>query len=180
MTGSARLHPHDAVRAMLEADLRWRDTERYDDVRVRVSVACLQAVRSASEDDVLVRVAEWMLLFRDQGGPDDLYDWRAHPHVEDTALRPGDVPDVAARRPPDGWGCPTARTGATSPWPRSGSPSSCCARRPRCPCRPRRAHHRRGEALPSQVRDRAPLAQGQVGLDPGPLVISGSPRATTR
>ncbi|KAB8185631.1 ATP-binding protein [Microbispora catharanthi] len=88
------LHPHDAVRATLEADLRWRDPERYDDVRVRVSVACLQAVRSASEDDALVRVAEWMFLFRDQDGPNDLYDWRAHPHVEDTPLQPGDVPDV--------------------------------------------------------------------------------------
>jgi hypothetical protein len=88
------LHPHDAVRATLAADLRWRDPERYDDVRVRVSVACLRAARAASEDDALVRVAEWMFLFRDQGGPDDLYDWRAHPHVEDTPLRPDDGPDV--------------------------------------------------------------------------------------
>ncbi|HYQ61995.1 ATP-binding protein [Actinophytocola sp.] len=88
------LHPHDAVRATLAADLRWRDPERYEDVRVGVSVACLQAVRGASADDALLRVAEWMFLFRDQDSRDDLYDWRAHPHVEDTALRPGDVPDV--------------------------------------------------------------------------------------
>ncbi|ONI80433.1 hypothetical protein ALI22I_44790 [Saccharothrix sp. ALI-22-I] len=88
------LHPHDAVRATLAADLRWRDPERYDDVRVRVSVACLQAVRCASEEDALVRVAEWMFLFRDQGGLKDLYDWQAHPHVEDTPLQPDDVPDV--------------------------------------------------------------------------------------
>lgn len=88
------LHPHDAVRATLEADLRWRDPERYDDVRVRISVACLQAVRAASEDDALMRVAEWMFLFRDQDGPEERYDWRAHPQVEDTPLGPGDVPDV--------------------------------------------------------------------------------------
>jgi hypothetical protein len=88
------LHPHDAVRATLEADLRWRDPERYEDVRVRISVACLRAVRGASEDDALLRVAEWMFLFRDRGNLDDLYDWRAHPHVEDTPLRPDDVPDV--------------------------------------------------------------------------------------
>ena len=88
------LHPHDAVRATLAADLRWRDPERYDDIRVRVSAACLQAARSASEDDALRRVAEWMFLFREQDGPDDRYDWRAHHHVEDTPLRPGDVPDV--------------------------------------------------------------------------------------
>ncbi|HWO60692.1 MAG TPA: ATP-binding protein [Umezawaea sp.] len=88
------LHPHDAVRATLAADLRWRDPERYEDVRVAVSVACLRAVRGASEDDALLRVAEWMFLFRGEGSVDDLYDWRAHPHVEDTALRPGDVPDV--------------------------------------------------------------------------------------
>ena len=88
------LHPHDAVRATLEADLRWRDPERYDDVRIRVSVACLQAVRRACEDDALLRVAEWMFLFRGHGGPNDLYDWRAHPQVEDTPLRPGDMRDV--------------------------------------------------------------------------------------
>ncbi|WP_410672171.1 ATP-binding protein [Amycolatopsis sp. cmx-4-68] len=88
------LHPHDAVRATLEADLRWRDPERYDDVRVRISVAGLRAVRAAAEDDVLMRVAEWMFLFRHQGGSDDRYEWRAHPQVEDTPLRPGDVPDV--------------------------------------------------------------------------------------
>ncbi len=88
------LRPHDAVRATLAADLRWRDPERYEDVRVAVSVACLHAVRAASENDALLRVAEWMFLFRDQDNPDDLYDWRAHPHVEDTPLRPGDVPDI--------------------------------------------------------------------------------------
>lgn len=88
------LHPHDAVRATLEADLRWRDPERYDDIRVRISVAGLRAVRAATEGDALVRVAEWMFLFRTQSGPDDPYAWRAHPHVEDTPLRPEDVPDV--------------------------------------------------------------------------------------
>ncbi|MET1074492.1 MAG: ATP-binding protein [Umezawaea sp.] len=88
------LHPHDAVRATLAADLRWRDPERYEDVRVEVSVECLRAVRAASEDNALLRVAEWMFLFRDQGDPNDLYDWRAHPHVEDTPLRPDDVPYV--------------------------------------------------------------------------------------
>lgn len=88
------LHPHDAVRATLGADLRWRDPERYDDIRVRISLASLQAIRAATEDDALLRVAEWMFLFREQGGREDLYDWRAHPHVEDAPLRPEDVPDV--------------------------------------------------------------------------------------
>ncbi|MEV5712997.1 ATP-binding protein [Amycolatopsis mediterranei] len=88
------LLPHDAVRATLEADLRWRDPERYDDVRVRISVACLQAVRSASEDDALLRVAEWMFLFRSQGSADTAYEWRPHPQLEDAPLQPGDVPEV--------------------------------------------------------------------------------------
>ncbi|GAA2663168.1 ATP-binding protein [Streptomyces vastus] len=88
------LHPHDAVRATLEADLRWRDPERYDDVRARISLAGLHAVRSATADDALLRVAEWMFLFRDQGGPDNLYNYRTHPHIEDTPLRSEDVPGV--------------------------------------------------------------------------------------
>ncbi|WP_307160931.1 AAA family ATPase [Streptomyces rishiriensis] len=88
------LHPHDAVRATLEADLRWRDPERYDDVRVRIALAGLRAVRGATGDDVPLRVAEWMFLFRHQGGPDNLYNYRMHPHIEDTPLRPEDVPAV--------------------------------------------------------------------------------------
>ncbi|WP_254896730.1 ATP-binding protein [Amycolatopsis sp. Hca4] len=88
------LHPHDAVRATLAADLRWRDPERYDEIRVRISVAALQAVRAATEDDALLRVAEWMFLCRPRNGPEHPYDWRAHPHLEDTPLRPADVPAV--------------------------------------------------------------------------------------
>ncbi|WP_338145815.1 AAA family ATPase [Streptomyces scabichelini] len=88
------LHPHDAVRATLEADLRWRDPERYDDVRARISLAGLHAVRSATADDALLRVAEWMFLFRDQDGPDNLHNYRTHPHIEDTPLRSEDVPGV--------------------------------------------------------------------------------------
>jgi hypothetical protein len=51
-------------------------------------------VRRAAEDDALLRVAEWMFLFRTDCGPDDRYDWQPHPHVEDTPLRSGDGPDV--------------------------------------------------------------------------------------
>jgi hypothetical protein len=90
------LHPHDAVRSTLAADLRWRDPERYEDVRVRLSIAGLHAARRASEDDAPMRVAEWMYLFRDDCGPDEQYDWRPHPHVEDAPLRPADVPAVLA------------------------------------------------------------------------------------
>jgi hypothetical protein len=35
-----------------------------------------------------------MFLFRNQGGPDNLYNYREHRHVEDSPLRPEDVPDV--------------------------------------------------------------------------------------
>ncbi len=107
------LHPHDAVRTTLAADLRWRDPERYDDIRVRISVAALQAVRAAAEDDALLRAAEWMFLCRARSGPDHPYDWRAHRHIEDTPLRPADVPDVlrmaeAAEGP--------ASAAAVAPW----------------------------------------------------------------
>ena len=93
-TTSRGLRPHVAVRSALAADLRWRDPERYQEVRTRISVACLSAVRRAAEDDALQRAAEWMFLFRDQAGPHDLYDWRAHPHIEDTPLDPADVSEI--------------------------------------------------------------------------------------
>lgn len=83
------LLPHDAVRATLDADLRWRDPERHEDVRTRISVACLDAVRRATDDDALLRVAEWMFLFGDQDGPHD-----PHPVVVETRLEPDDVPEV--------------------------------------------------------------------------------------
>ncbi|WP_242642481.1 ATP-binding protein [Lentzea alba] len=88
------LHPHVAVRSTLAADLRWRDPERYQEVRTRISVACLSALRRAAEDDAPQRAAEWMFLFRDQAGPPDLDDWRAHPHVEDTPLDSADIPHI--------------------------------------------------------------------------------------
>ncbi|HUQ61495.1 ATP-binding protein [Lentzea sp.] len=83
------LLPHDAVRSVLDADLRWRDPERHEDVRTRISVTCLDAVRRATEDDALRRVAEWMFLFRDQDGSHD-----PHSDIVDTRLEPGDVPEV--------------------------------------------------------------------------------------
>ena len=88
------LRPHVAVRSTLAADLRWRDPERYQEVRTRVSVACLSAVRRAAEDDAPQRAAEWMFLFRDQARPHGLYDWRAHPHIEDTPIGTADVPHM--------------------------------------------------------------------------------------
>ncbi|MFD5828797.1 ATP-binding protein [Lentzea sp. NPDC060358] len=96
------LVPHAAVRATLDADLRWRDSDRHEEVRARISVACLDAVRRAAGDDALARAAEWLFLF---GGPPDLRS-----AVEDTPLAPGEVlaggddPEVAhwlRRRPED-------------------------------------------------------------------------------
>ncbi|GAA4974611.1 ATP-binding protein [Kineococcus glutinatus] len=88
------LHPHDAVRATLAADLRWRDPERFADVHAEVSRAALQAVRTAGEDDAQSAVVDWLFLHRDQRGMGDVFDGQAHPHVEDTPLSPQDVPDV--------------------------------------------------------------------------------------
>jgi DNA-directed RNA polymerase specialized sigma24 family protein len=93
------LHPHDAVRSTLAADLRWRDPERYEDVRARTALAGADAVRAATDGDALVRVAEWMYLFRDDCGPDDPYDWRPHPHIEDSPMRSADVPAVLRLAP---------------------------------------------------------------------------------
>jgi len=91
---SEGLHPHDAVRATLDADLHWRDPERHDDVRLRVSRATVQAVRNAGEDEALACVTDWLFLFRDLQGVSVLKDWRGYPHVEDTPLVPADAPEV--------------------------------------------------------------------------------------
>ncbi|MCX2955333.1 ATP-binding protein [Lentzea sp. NEAU-D7] len=89
------LRPHVAVRSALAADLRWRDPERYEEVRTRLSVACLNAVRRAAEADAPQRAAEWMFLFRDQADPRELYDWQDLADIEDTPLGPAD-PVIAA------------------------------------------------------------------------------------
>ncbi|MFD9701169.1 ATP-binding protein [Lentzea sp. NPDC059081] len=82
------LAPHDAVRATLDADLRWRDPERHDAVRTRIAAATLQAVRAAAEDDAVSRVAEWVFL------RDGRQNGLAHHQFDESPLRPADVPEV--------------------------------------------------------------------------------------
>ena len=51
------LVPHDAVRATLDADLRWRDPERHEDLRARASVAAARVGDRATESEPLSRNA---------------------------------------------------------------------------------------------------------------------------
>ncbi|MBT2227716.1 ATP-binding protein [Nonomuraea sp. NEAU-A123] len=73
-SSSLGLFPHDVVRELLEADLRWRDPEGYAVMHDRVHAHLADRVRTASEVDVLGAVAALLYLHRGNGAPADCHD----------------------------------------------------------------------------------------------------------
>ncbi|MEU7741157.1 ATP-binding protein [Nonomuraea sp. NPDC049158] len=76
-SSSLGLFPHDVVREVLEADLRWRDPEGYAVMHERVHAHLAERVRAASDAEVLGAVAAL------------LYPHRVYPHRGTEAHFPG-------------------------------------------------------------------------------------------
>ncbi|MBP2703856.1 ATP-binding protein [Microbispora sp. RL4-1S] len=70
-SSSLGLHPHDLVRKVLEADLRWRDPDGYAVMHDRVHTHLAERVRTASDADVPGAVAALLYLNRGDGAPAD-------------------------------------------------------------------------------------------------------------
>ncbi|WP_431914704.1 ATP-binding protein [Nonomuraea jabiensis] len=68
-SSSRGLFPHDVVRGVLEADLRWRDPEGYAVMHDRIHAHLAERVRTASDADVPGAVAALLYLHRDNEAP---------------------------------------------------------------------------------------------------------------
>ncbi|TMR10465.1 hypothetical protein ETD86_39350 [Nonomuraea turkmeniaca] len=67
------LFPHDVVRELLEADLRWRDPQGYAVMHDRIHAHLAAKVRTASDGDVPGAVAALLYLHRDSGASSDFH-----------------------------------------------------------------------------------------------------------
>lgn len=79
--------PHDAVRAALEADLRWRDPDGFADMHRRIQAYLLERVRSAPDSQVLFTTGALKFLHRSRG-PMPEVGWRDVGLVEDRPYAP--------------------------------------------------------------------------------------------
>ncbi|WP_345578253.1 ATP-binding protein [Nonomuraea rosea] len=68
-SSSRGLFPHDVVRELLEADLRWRDPAGYAVMHDRLHAQLAERVRTAGEVDVVGAVAALLYPHRDHGAP---------------------------------------------------------------------------------------------------------------
>ncbi|MEV6041805.1 ATP-binding protein [Nonomuraea sp. NPDC052116] len=88
-SSSRGLFPHDVVRELLEADLRWRDPEGYSAMHDRIHAQLAERVRTANDVDVPGAVAALLYLHRDSGAPADFRG--RHDEFQEAALREEDV-----------------------------------------------------------------------------------------
>ncbi|MFI8933330.1 ATP-binding protein [Streptomyces sp. NPDC053474] len=92
--GPYGLYPHDVVREVLEADLRWRDPQGYADMH-RCLKACLtERIRAAEDSDVLGAVGSLFYLHRGEGQRAEPHVWRGAGEVYEDVFRPEDTEDL--------------------------------------------------------------------------------------
>jgi hypothetical protein len=90
-SSSFGLFPHDVVRELLEADLRWRDPEGYAVMHDRIHAHLADRVCTASDADVLGAVAALLYLHRDNGAPADFHGRHDEGEFQEEVLREEDV-----------------------------------------------------------------------------------------
>ncbi|MEU8461555.1 AAA family ATPase [Streptomyces sp. NPDC029003] len=97
MESTARgLHPHDAARETLCADLRWRAPNAFAGVRRRLAEEYLRLLREAPEERVWTVTDELFYLFREGEVLARLRTWSREDEVHDRPLRPEDLDAVLA------------------------------------------------------------------------------------
>ncbi len=90
-SSSLGLFPHDVVRELLEADLRWRDPEGYAVMHDRIHAHLAERVRTASDVDVPGAVAALLYLHRGNEAPADFHGRHDEGEFHEEALRQEDV-----------------------------------------------------------------------------------------
>ncbi|MGF1425792.1 ATP-binding protein [Kitasatospora sp. LaBMicrA B282] len=90
------LHPHDAARETLAADLRWRAPNAFVTMRRRLADEYLRILREAPEERVWTVTDELFYLFREGKTLARLRTWSREAEVHDRPLHPADL-DVVLR-----------------------------------------------------------------------------------
>ncbi|MEO3824796.1 AAA family ATPase [Actinomadura sp. B10D3] len=90
--------PHDVVRDILDADLRWRDPERYAKLHRELRARFVERARTVREDERVRHQAVADIMFLSRHHPVVLGYWRLAGlgHVSVSRLRQGDVGTVVA------------------------------------------------------------------------------------
>ena len=81
------VYPHDIVREIVDADLRWRDPRGHADLRQRIRTHLTQQIHSAADADVLRTVGSLFYLHRTQR-------WRGDDEITEDVFRPEDTDDL--------------------------------------------------------------------------------------
>ncbi|MFJ7593153.1 AAA family ATPase [Streptomyces sp. NPDC097617] len=90
------LHPHDAARETLAADLRWRAPNAFEAMRQRLADEYLRILREAPEERVWTVTDDLFYLFREGPTLARLRSWSREDEVHDRPLHPDDI-DVILR-----------------------------------------------------------------------------------
>ncbi|MEV5124705.1 hypothetical protein AB0K49_18225 [Streptomyces decoyicus] len=133
-------YPHDVVREILEADLRWRDPRGYADMHRRIKACLTQQIRASEDADVFGAVGSLFYLHRGDGRRAEPHVWLGAGEVYEDVFRPrtccawppsrmrGLLPLSPTRWPgrrrrtqssprPEPPPAPTLRCGPASTWP---------------------------------------------------------------
>jgi hypothetical protein len=86
----AGLFPHDVVREVLAADLRWRDPDGFAALRRRMYEYLLGRVREASAAQILPAMQALVYLHRTLGHLAKAFEWHSHGLVRELPCTPAD------------------------------------------------------------------------------------------
>ncbi|MFJ9820349.1 ATP-binding protein [Streptomyces sp. NPDC101151] len=93
-SGQHGLSPHDLVREILDADLRWRDPDGYQRMHETVSRYLLDEAQAATGPDVLPAVLASTYLHRHNGFVSRFLTWDIESGIYEDVYRPSDRADV--------------------------------------------------------------------------------------
>ncbi|MEV7386749.1 ATP-binding protein [Streptomyces sp. NPDC091215] len=93
-TASTGLFPHDAVREVLEADLRWRDPEGFASMHAQMRDYFLAQLRAAPEPAMLAATGALIYLYRADRRMCEFHGWREVGTVEEQPYEPAHREDV--------------------------------------------------------------------------------------
>jgi AAA ATPase-like protein len=94
--GAYGLFPHDLVREVIDADLRWRDPAAYREVHARVRRHVGKRILASEGREHERAVADLMWLHRANPAASALWDWKSLGEVYADGLRAGDVEAIVS------------------------------------------------------------------------------------